>query len=350
MAGEEYVTLVVGGRVWTARERITVGYSSKDAARSFAFTATDASLSWGDMWEFKPGEKVSVYVGGGLLLTGYIDKMSPSYDATNHKVEVSGRSKSKDSIDSSHDHKTGEFRDKTLLEIAKELDEQDVGFATDQQLQKMPLFRVHPGETVFSAVERAARSQGMLLQGQPDGSILITKGSGKRVHPPLIEGINILSASANFDESGKNSKITVKGQRAFGGPDAKSMQITATATNTKVKSNRPKTILAEHDMSQDDAKKRAKWHKERQDAESITASVTCQGWRDSNGSVWQVNTLVHILSPMLKLDMDMLLDSVSLSQDESGSKAALSFTSPKSLGGSSGGSGSGPYDVSADDE
>ncbi len=69
----ERVTLIVGGQVWTARERITVQYGAKQAARQFAFTATEKTMSLDDSWYFMPGESVKIMAGGDLLLDGYID-------------------------------------------------------------------------------------------------------------------------------------------------------------------------------------------------------------------------------------------------------------------------------------
>jgi prophage tail gpP-like protein len=333
MASEEYVTLEVGGFAWSAWTRVAISYSAKQAVRSFAVTVTDESNEpWGQQWEFMPGTEVSVKAGGDLVLKGYIDRMSPSYEANAHKVEISGRSKAADAVDSSAEHETGEFRDKSILEVARALDKQSVGFSCDFTPPKVPLFRVNPGETVFAAIERISRKQQLLLVGQPDGSVKIEKGGSKRVHAPLLEGVNILGASAVFDASDKHSEYKVKGQRPFGSAKKDALQIEAKAEDKSVKRYRPKVLIGEADGSEEDAKKRAENHRDRQMGESVSASVRVQGWRCDNGILWQPNTLVFVSSPMLKLNMDMLIESVQLTQDNSGTFTQLSLVHPKALG------------------
>ena len=174
----EYVSLNVGGYAYRSWTRATVSYGAKKAARQFAFTLTDNTsslLNSSDQWSWMPGIDCTVTAsagnddggGGDLMVTGILDSMTPSYDATNHSVEISGRSKSKDSIDSAAEHPTGEMRNQTPLQIAQALDQQGTGYSSDgSQMDPVPLFRVNPGESVMAAVDRVARKQRLLLIGQ----------------------------------------------------------------------------------------------------------------------------------------------------------------------------------------
>ena len=324
--------LVVGGRKWTAWKRVSVQYGAEQASRAFAFTSTDAG-TFADRWSFMPGTEVSVQESGELLVKGFIDKMTPSFDAKNHHVELSGRSKSKDTIDSSVEHHKGEFRKKSILDIAKELDKQGVGFASKlaaADLPKLDVFRINPHETVFQAVERIARKQQLLLIGQADGSIKIDKGGDKIVNAPLIEGKNILAGSATFDESDKHSDYKVKGQKVFGS-NKSALQITASAKDTSVKRQRTKTIAHDTATDKDTAKKRAEAHRDRQQGRSVSANIRVLGWRDDKGKLFEPNTIIPVYAPTLKLNMLMLIKSVNLTMDESGSFAALELAHPKAL-------------------
>ena len=120
-----YLTFSVGGMDY-AFERAAASYAANQAARAFAFTVTD-----GGDWNWMPGTPIDVSANGQLLVTGYINKMTPSFDANNHTIEVSGTSKGSDSVKSAAEHDTGEFRNKTPLQIAQELDKQGVGFSSD---------------------------------------------------------------------------------------------------------------------------------------------------------------------------------------------------------------------------
>lgn len=332
-----YLSFSVGGFDY-AFERAAVSYSANQAARAFAFTVTDGG---GAAWGFMPGTPVTVSANGQLILTGYINKMTPSFDANNHTVEVSGTSKGRDSVKSAAEHDKGEWRNKTPLQIAQELDKQGVGFTSDVEQPTIEYARLHPMENVFDAVERMTRRYPMLFQGMPDGSIKMTKGGTGGMNSPLIEGQNILGGSATFDDSDQHSEYKVKGQRVYG-VDKKSLQIVATSQDSSVKRHLPKHIHQESDIDQDSAQKRADHHKNRQQGESVSASIKTQSWFDSGGQLWIANALVFVMSPTLKLNQQMLIKSVSLTQDKGGSFAQLSLVLPQAFdGGGTGMGGSG---------
>lgn len=333
------LTVSVGGMNYSSFTRASVTYAANQAARAFAFTVTDAINSWGDQWNFMPGTEITVLANGQLIVTGYIDKMSPSFDSKNHTVEVSGRSKGADAIHSSVENEKGEFRNQTVLQIAQALDKQGIGFSSDTQQQQVEYHRLNPGESVFDSIERLCRRFPQLMQGMPDGSIKLTKGGTGGSNSPLIEGINILGGSATFDQTDGHSEYKVKGQRVYG-TTKNTLQITATANDSTMKRHRPKHIHQEGDIDQNGAQSRANAHKNRQQGESVSASIKAQSWFDDSGQLWIANGLVYVMSPTLKLQQQMLIKSVSLSQDATaGSTAQLSLVLPQAFDGEGTGMG-----------
>lgn len=343
MGHKTRVRMVVDGKEWTAFERVSVTYGARQAARSFSATVTDDTKSFMDRWDYLPGSKVQVYEGGDLLLDGYIDAINPTYDATSHTISVTARSKSGDSVDSSQTHKTGRFENKAIHEIAHELDQQGVGFRLGPNVRprRIPYFQANPGETVYQAVERLARRDGLLLSGQADGSIQIERGGTERGNAPLIEGVNILSANGTIDMGQRRSEYRVRGQRR-NGSNPNELRIDRASIDRDASRGgryRPLVILPEFDVDEGQAQRRADWHRDRAKGLSVKASVTTQGWRDDAGALWQTNKLVYLYSPMLKIDQDMLIDSVELSQSSDGSTASLTLVGPKSFGSPRAGSG-----------
>jgi prophage tail gpP-like protein len=201
------------------------------------------------------------------------------------------------------------------------------------------IFRINPMETVFGAVERLARKHQMLLQGMPDGSIKLTKGGTGGMNQALIEGVNILGASAIFDDSDKHSEYKVKGQKTLG-TGKKSLRIVASEKDPSMKRNRPKHLHQETTLDDEQqAQKRAKHHKDRQSGESISAKVHLQSWFDDSGKVWAANAKVYVESPKLGLSNMMLIKSVHLSQSINGSFTDLDLVMPEAFGGDGGGMG-----------
>lgn len=330
----EYVRLAVAGFAYESWTQAAVGYGAKQAAPAFAVTVTDATDDWGDKWNFMPGTECSLTANGDLIVTGIIDKMTPSFDASNHTVNITGRSKSKDTIDSAAEHETGEMRNMTPLQIAQALDKQGVGFTSSAQMDKVPLFRINPGETVFEAVERVCRKQELMLMGTPQGGIEIAAGETKRVHPALQEGDGfMLGGSATLDESDQHSEYKVRGQKVYG-TDKGSLQVDVTTKNSNVSRHRPKHVIPESDIDEDSGSKRGKNHRNKQQAKGITASIKTQGWHDQNGKLWVPNTLITIISAKLKLQMDLLLNDVHLTYGPQGSFSQLNFVQPSANGSS----------------
>ena len=323
---EELVTLSTGSGKWTAWERISVSASAKEAARAFAATVSD---DYSGDWTSEPGDQITITANGDPVLTGYLEIVDASFDAKSHKIEVSGRSKGGDTIDSSVEHPTGEIRNKTILGIAQELDKQGVGFTSDvPNLQKVSVFRINPAETVFQAVERLCRDQHLIMQGMPDGSIKITKGASNRVNNALIDGVNILSGGYKKDASQKHSSYKVLGQRAIGSKLKGSIQINQESKDSSVNRNRPRHIISETDTDDGRAQTRADRERNRAFGYSISAQVNVQGWHDDNGVLWTPNSIVYVRAPRLKLDMDLLIESVNYVKDASGALAQLQLVNP----------------------
>lgn len=328
------VGVIVGGRQWTAFTRIAVTYSAKHAARAFQFTATDAEMSWDEAWYFMPGEEVTVIANGDLMLTGYIENMVPTFDKENHHIEVSGKSKAKDAIESSAEHDTGEFKNKKPSEICKALDKFGIGYRSKAKEEIIEYFRLNPGELAHDAMMRACWKQGIRLMGEPDGGVtLVDDVNGSNT--ALVEGVNILSASAMFNDSDQHSDYRFLGHRTFH-TKRKSYRIEAKEKNSSVKRHRPKVIRGETDTTEAEAKKRVAFQKEQANGRSIGAKIRTQGWHDDAGKPWLANGLVPVYSPKLKLDRIMAISSVELSQDKSGSFSMLTLVLPSALGGKNG--------------
>src|SRR5262249_41144636 len=74
--------------------------------------------------------------------------------------------------------------------------------------------QVQQGETAYALLERLARLQGLLLTDTAAGNLALTRVGTRRAVAALIQGDNILGASAEIDASQRHSQYIVKGQRA----------------------------------------------------------------------------------------------------------------------------------------
>lgn len=326
------ISLVVQGVEYKGWTRAAITYAANQAARSFAFTLVDNGEA--NAWNFRPSdEEALVLIDGETVLTGFIDLFAPSFSGVEHKIEISGRSKSADLIDSDADHVTGEFKGKTVGQIATALAPKGFIVRSDPGVPAIATFRLHPGETIHAAIDRASTKLGYLVMGTADGGILITRGSARVAHHALYEGRHIVTASGHFDNVNRHSVVKVRGQRAIGSHQKGSLQIEGAAPDHSMRRPRRRVHTANHDTTSAEAKRTAIWMQKRKFGESVKASIRLIGTRDDTGLLWQVNTRIYVHSPFLRMDQEMSILSVQITQDAAGTFTVLELVHPDALAG-----------------
>ena len=330
---EEIVTIKADGRTWTAVDHITVGAHFRHAARSFFFRIAAEIGPTATAWVFKAGTEIEIYFNADLVVRGFVDRYQPRIAGKRRAdVSISGRSRAQDFIDSSAVHPTGEFKNKTVAEIAQALDKFNVGIITDQTLPKIPICRITPGESNHAVVEKLARQAGVWPSGQADGSINLTiAGAGRNA--PLIEGHNVLEADADHNWAGRHSHVIVRGQRAVG-HGASSLEVEETARDPSLRRYRPVVVVRDDDTDKSRAKKAAHHRRDCEVGNSLKAHVTTQGFRDDKGALWTPGFLTFSDIPFLDITQDMAIDAVVFTQSRSsGSRTRLTLVDPRALGG-----------------
>ncbi|MCW2276382.1 hypothetical protein GJ654_18820 [Rhodoblastus acidophilus] len=339
----EQVSVALSSLRMTGWTSVSIDWDYEAAAQSFELKVTEPE--WTQAWD--PGaavpfldEELSIYAGGDLVVTGYIDTYEANISTDNHEVTISGRSKSGDAIKSHAVHKTGRIEKKKLVDAANELSKStglQVKFTSDLSLKPIPKIQLARDDTVFHAVEREARKQGAALVPQPDGTVKITRPKGDRHAGQLVEGFFPLkSGRVKFDRSGQHSHIHVRGQRALG-VDEKSLRVEHIELDATIKRISRKIVHLEGDGDIKLAKKRGKHEVLRQAAKGKVWTPKVSSWRDSTGQLWTPGKLVACRAPRWHIDGDMAIKSVSFSQDlTDGTIADLTMVDPRALGGSKG--------------
>lgn len=330
---------------------ISIEIAMDEAARSFEAKVKQPGLSQAQLLDALKGSPACTVLtqasdgislatgsdGGETVLTGHVEKRSPSLRSAEAELPIAGRSKTGDLVDSSAEHETGEFKGKTAKDILGPL-AKDYGITVESDLDLKPrdLFRLRPGETWFTAAERIGRAEGFAIGDTPQGNVKLAKAGTKRHAGSLSEGDTVLDASAVHDDSKKFSTVKVKAQAPDGyGPDE--LQIESEATDETLGRKRVKVIVPPELIKKDDSRARAKWHRDRAAGEGTTAEVTVKGWRDAAGKLWEPGLLVFTEIPSLGIVQDMLIKTVKLEQDDAessnGTRATLSLVDPRTFGG-----------------
>lgn len=354
----ELVTVVVDGKALQGWQSVHITRSAKAAAIAFSLGASNPAWS-ADARAMRRGKMVEVYTtadtgggfgrftGGDLLCTGYVDNYQVELGESSHEVGVSGRSKAGDAIDCPPvKHKTGLVEKKTLLDAAKEFDEWGIGFTSDLKLPKLAEVQLVPGEPLFYTLEREARHLGVLLMGQPDGSVAITRAGKNRHAGVLVEGFSpITKIKLSYSVDNKRSEIRVRGQRTDG-VGKESLRQEETERDETVGRHRPYILFNEGDGTSKELKRRARWERLRRAGSGLSVSLTVSTWRDEAGTLWEPGRLVAVKIPSEEVDQDFAIANltfdIAVTDDGgSGTTAELTLVDPRTLGGKASGSGSG---------
>lgn len=346
----ESIILRVGTKVYDAWESIELERSIENVSSGFKVSFSDRWRDSLEEWPLVPGKPLRVNIGDIAVVNGFIDGLSVSVDGDSRKMDITGRDKVSDIIDCSA-FGSNELKDVSIEDIAikyayelfgiKVIVETDIG-------ENFKVWTTNQGETVFETLQRAAKQRGVMLQSNEDGDLVITNRSSKKAELPsnqnlqasfdfvasaaseagtdtsevsLIQGENVLEASANYDLTDRYSDYLIKGQGPSidGFSGKKANQIEATAKDIGMPRFRPLMIITDGNIDQAGAKKRANWEASTRAAKSMQVSVKVQGWLEKpGGKLWRPNTLCRVEIPFIGIKGTLLISSVLYSKGADG--------------------------------
>lgn len=314
-------TLEVNGIQYGGWQEIRIELNMDTLAGGFTFQVSE---KWpGGDRQIAKGDRCVVRADGTVVITGYVDEINPSVSASEggsveHSITITGRDKTGDLVDSSAINSPGQWSGVNALSIAKALcapfgipviNKTSVG-------RPFKKFNIQQGETVFDALNRMAELRGVLMYSDGVGGLVInnratTRSADALVIKPNNDSNNVKMARFIDSNMQRFSQYIVKGQQQ--GSDEidplSSAGSKGTATDSTMR-HRPLLMMAEGQANSRQCKERAEWEKRTRNgaAQNLTARV--QGWRQSNGQLWAINTIAPCVFPVLKIEGDMLIKGV----------------------------------------
>lgn len=337
----EIVSLEIGGIAWKGWTEVAVTRAVDAVSGAFELGLVDRWSHEAQALPIAASMPVSIKTRASArpgaaedqLIRGYIDRVKPGFGATDHKISISGRDASADLVDCAAVHKPGQWKGLKCSRLAEAL-AHPFGVAvrcTANQGAAIPVHKIEPGETAWECLERALRQRELLAMPDASGGILIAAiGTGRAV-TALVQGQNILSASADYDAKGRFSEYRVLAQNK--GSDAehgdKAAAVVGIAYDATVGRYRPRVITGEAPKDAATAKRRAAWEASVRAGRSASVEVTVQGWRQGDGTLWPLNAMCRCTIPYLRVDQDLMIGKVvhKLS-DTGGTTTTLTLRSP----------------------
>ena len=203
------MTLLIDGERYGGWKTIRVTRGLERAAADFAL-----SVSSVEPWPIYTGAECQIYIDNDLVLNGWVDAYRPGCSSTDHRIEITGRSKTCDFVDSSVTMDGGQLTGLTLRAVAEVLAEPfRLQVLAEEEGEPVPEVQVQQSEACFRLVERLARLQELLVTDDAEGRLVLTRAGNKRTDTALIFGVNIKAAHGDLDDSHRFSDYIVKAQR-----------------------------------------------------------------------------------------------------------------------------------------
>ena len=321
---------------WTS---IQVSRSLDTIADTFDLGLTTKLSSKPPPVQIREGSPCELHYGNELVISGYIDTLSASYDATSTSLTLSGRSKAADLVDCTAikpgKRAGGSWRDTLALQIARDICSpfgidvmSDVG-----ELPKERYFKLEEGESCFSALDRMAKDYQLRVCSRPDGSVVFTRAGATQFPDVLIKnGVNVIAGAVTFDMTERFSDYLFKGQFAA------SDETPGGAVNTSNLVQDPgvpryRPLVIEQDRL---VKARAEWErntragKARQlSYEVCNPSSNSLSWEMGTHGLWAPGAVVTVTDDFLELDDQYLVTAVTLVRDSGGTRTSIKLTFPE---------------------
>ena len=333
------VVLNIGGTKYAGWVSLDATISMENLSGQFEATITDTSSMDNKpiraLPTIRPGLTCEVYVNDQIVITGYVDTVTPSIDAESHSITVKGRDKTGDLVDCSMIEGSGQWKGLTIQQIIKRICDPFSIPVTLEASEGAAFnnFLVEQGSTCFETIQKLCYMRQLLALSDGRGGLKLTKSSTEKLATDLIEGVNIKSGEAEYDFSDRFSVYICKGQRQ--GDDTTTPVTVASnvgqVTDRVITRYRPLLILAEGQADIDTCRKRAGWEAAIRKGKSQRYTITHTGWSQQNGNIWEINKLIYLRSVLLGVDGTFLISEVNFKLDESGEIAVLKLTQPEAF-------------------
>lgn len=329
------VELKVDGKIFSGWTSVTVNRSIETMAGYFDLGVNVQTST--DLSSLAPGKPFTLSIDGQTVITGYTDGRRRQMGADSMKITIAGRDKTADLIDCAAIYKGGQWKKRTLEQIARDLCQPyDVAVRwelTDaESAAPFTSFTLDHSETVYEALGRAARARGVLITSNAAGDLVFTRADESH-SDRLVLGENLLSVDFDEDYRDRFSEYTVKGHGRSNGKvgdtvDARTIASQkGTATDSSITRYRPMIILADSKIDAQNATARALREQRRRLAKSVTFEAQLDGWTRSNGQIWMPNILAEIDASKFAIQTGPLLVSkvVLTLDDREGVKTTLTL-------------------------
>ena len=335
------IELKINGLVYDGWLGVSVNKSLFNMTGTFGLSGTDIFPEDFTKWGFSIGDECKIEIDNQTIVNGYIEEIPISYDSEGHDIQISGRDKTCDLVDCSFIETTNEWKGRSIAQIITALCDPfgidvvvDDSVSTEANQEPKETFKAQMGMTIFEMIRPMLDIKGILPVSYADGKLTLTRTGIDKTNDSLELGKNILSGSINQSFIDRFNLYIVKGQ-GIGNDDKDVPSYTGPEGQYEdevILRYRPIIILPDNEINSSECVKRAKWEATNRAGQSTYVDYVVQGWIQSNGDVWPLNSLVQVKDSFLGINSTMLIASVLFEcNNDSGKITRLSLVSPETF-------------------
>lgn len=285
---------------------------------------------------FKGGDSCRVLVDGEVVVTGFIELINVTGDARSHMIQIEGRDKTGDLLDSTISNLSDLAPKISLKEAIEKVIEHIGSSLVVVDLLNPPQFTKaedwiapEPGQNAFDYAESLARKRQALLTSSADGELVITRSSGTRVNAAIHHKVaddtnNVLQYAVSYDSTGRYNVYRIFAQQNLypmvfaGSSDNEDIVFqSGSFTDGEVRPGRLYALLSENAGSSGQLEDRATWEADIRRARGNVYSATVHGYRNQTGNLWGVNEIINVEDDFANINSRMLVNSIQYSIDGS---------------------------------
>jgi prophage tail gpP-like protein len=334
----EKVTVVANGLEYGDWEMIQIEWSIDDAIIHFILQTTEIApfrdVPVFGVWNFPPGTFIEVYASGDFIVSGYVFAYMPTFNADQHTIVVHGRTQTYDWVASSVKSETGNYENTTDVAILQEW-ANNAGVLLENYTQPHPIpwYQIRQGATNYAEALRLLADSKKMIFATPRGSLALISGQSFGMSGALVQGENILEASAKLTDEEFYMYETI-GNSPIGTTWQQHLAPFGVAIAAGGRRTRYKRIIGQSVGTMAAAKARAEWERMRTAGRSTNATIVTPSWRDASGKLWSANTDIYVLAPWLQIDCVLRATRVVFSQDlAKGSVTEITLVDARAIGG-----------------
>lgn len=328
------LSLTIEGEVYEGWTDASVTRSLEEFCPTFSLTYVDRWLVGGG-WPILQGQECQLRYKRDVLITGYLNSVRWDIRGDQHSVSADGRAKTQDLVDCSATHSSGQWRNRTLTQIATELCSPfglSVDYGAGADSDKFKHFALEEGESVFDTLDRMCKLRGILPVTTVDGnvSLIRTEQNDREI---TIDMSTVITRQLETDDQNRYSEYRLRAQ-APGDEEHGGAAVTAqsaAAADEGVRRFRPLVIVGHSPGHRRELEAQAKYERNIRAGQSAQLYYTIPGFQAPDGKPWEPGMRCIVRDRQLLTNRTLIVSTVEHAASASAETTRLKLVKPEAF-------------------